>query len=82
MHNLSEFLGGAVILTNTSAASTAEYFAVQVIAAAVISAVTYTTSANMTGSWTSLTSIPAGTILYGRFSTLTLTSGQVVLYKL
>lgn len=82
MHDLSEFLGGAVVLTGTSPAATSEYFAVQVIAAAVIASVTYTPSANMTGTWTSLTSIPAGTILYGRFSTLTLTSGQVVLYKL
>lgn len=81
MHNLSELLIGAVVLTDATPAPTAEYFAVQVIAAAAISAVTYSNNSNMTGSWTSLTSIPAGTILYGRFTTLTLTSGQVILHK-
>jgi hypothetical protein len=82
MHNLSQFLKGSVIVTNTNAAPTSEYFAVQVVAAAVISSVTFSPNTDVTGSWTSFTSIPAGTILYGRFKTLTLTSGQVVLYKL
>lgn len=74
-------LKGQVVLTGTAAAPTANYYAVHVIADAVISAVTYVTGYDITGDWTDLDTIPAGAVLAGRFTTLTLTSGKVILHK-
>ena len=67
-------------VVTTTAATTGNFFAVQVVADAIISAVTFQHNYEITGSWTSLGTIPAGTVLYGRFSSLTLTSGKAILY--
>lgn len=74
-------LKGQVVLTDTSAAPTSNYFAVHVIADAVIDAVTYADGYDITGDWTDLTVVRAGAVLAGRFKTLTLASGEVILHK-
>lgn len=74
-------LKGQVILTDTSAAPTANYYAMHVIAAAVVSEITYVPGYDVTGDWSDLTTIPAGAVLAGRFLTLTLASGEVILHK-
>lgn len=71
-------LQGQTIVTGT-APTTGHFTGMLVIADAVVAAVTYETSYEITGTWTSLTSIPAGLYLPGRFSSITLTSGEVVL---
>jgi len=69
-----------VTVTGTSA--TAGLFgAMQVVSAAVVSAMTWADDNQHTGDWSDLASIPAGTMLYGEFDSITLTSGEVVLYK-
>jgi hypothetical protein len=72
---------GQVVIVNTTAAPTSNYYAVQVLADAVIASIVYDPGYDITGSWASFTVINAGTVLAGRFKTLTLTSGQVILHK-
>lgn len=59
-----------------------EYYAMQVIADAVVASMTWAEdyAAASDGDWSDLTSIPAGTVLTGRFTALTLTSGEVILH--
>ena len=69
--------GGVVI--NDTTATTGNFGAIQVINDAVLSALTapeYTNSADLL----SIT-ISAGTVLYGRFTAITLTSGVVVAHN-
>jgi hypothetical protein len=72
---------GQVVLTGTTAAATSNYFAMQVIADAVVASMTWIEGYGATGDWSDLTVIPAGAVLCGRFNTLTLTSGEVILHK-
>ena len=69
--------GGVVI--NDTTATTGNFGAIQVVADAVFSALTapeYTNSADL------LTiTIAAGTVLYGRFTAFTLTSGVVIAHN-
>lgn len=81
MTALANSLVGSVVLTDTTASPTGEYYAVQVIADAVIDTVTYVPHHQMTNSWSDLTSIPAGAVLFGRFTNLTLASGEVILHR-
>jgi hypothetical protein len=74
-------LRGQVVLTGTSAAPTSNYFALHVIADAVISSVTFADGYEMTGSWIDLGTLNAGCVIAGRFKTLTLASGKVILHK-
>lgn len=78
---LANSLVGSVVLTDTTASPTGEYYAVQVIADAVVDSVTYHQNHQMTNSWADLTSISAGTVLYGRFTNLTLASGEAILHR-
>lgn len=69
---------GAVFV-NTTAATTGEFCAIQVISSAVFSALTWpelTGTASLLG-----TTIPAGTVIFGQISAFTLTSGAVLAYK-
>lgn len=55
------------------------FFAIQIIADTVVAAqvdVTNATNADLTA----LTSIPAGTVVYGKWSSITLTSGEAIGY--
>ena len=75
---------GICIVTNTNAAPTAQYYAFVVLADAVIASITYVDSTKQTGSAiTSVTSFPAGFYIPipGLFTTITLTSGQIMLLK-
>lgn len=72
---------GQVVVTGTSAAARADYFAVQVIADAVIASMEWNPDYDGTSDWSALGTISAGTVLAGRFKTLTLTSGKVILHK-
>jgi hypothetical protein len=47
----------------------------------VVDSVTYHQNHQMTNSWADLTSISAGTVLYGRFTNLTLASGEAILHR-
>lgn len=73
---------GSVIVTNTSAVS-GDFYAMTTVAATVVSAMTWEAGydANSTDDWSDLTSIPAGVTLYGRFTSITLASGEVILHK-
>jgi hypothetical protein len=80
--NLDFSLKGCVVINDTTAAPAAEYYACQVVADSVIASMTFSPTYDNTGDWSDLTSIPAGTLLFGRFTTLTLTSGEVILHKI
>lgn len=54
------------------------FVALQVIADATISAYTYT---GVTGNTFTGNLIPAGIVVFGRFTSVTLTSGKVIAYK-
>ena len=71
---------GQVVEAGTTA-RTGQFQAMQVVAAAVVASMTWNSGYPSTNDWSALGTIPAGTILYGRFTALTLTSGKVVLYK-
>jgi hypothetical protein len=62
---------------NSTNAQTGTWYAIQVIADAVFSAMT----GNIGGDTFTGVTIPAGAILYGTFTAFTLTSGKVIAYK-
>ncbi len=64
------------ILVNDTSANAGNFFAVQVIADTVFTTLT----GNITGDFSGVT-IPAGTIIYGSFTVVTLASGTAILYK-
>lgn len=78
--NLTGLQGGQVITdTATYTPPTGEaWHAIQVIEQAVISAITtnLTTSANLVA-----VTLPAGLVIYGRCTSLKLTSGKVIAYQ-
>lgn len=74
--NLSIGQNGAVVRTTTTATS-GEFYAIQVIADAVFTSLT----GNYTGDTLAGMTLTAGTVLYGRFTAFTLTSGKVIAYK-
>lgn len=87
MKNLLDFSQvGQVVVTSTDAV-VGDFYALQVIAEAVVASMTWKTGyavedgAGSPADWSDFTAIPVGTILYGRFSALTLTSGEVILHK-
>lgn len=71
-------LAGQTIVTGTGA-NTGHFTGMLVLADAVVASMAWESGYAGTGDWSSFTSIPAGTYLPGRFSALTLTSGEVVL---
>lgn len=72
--------GGKFISGNNT--YTGNFYAVQVIADAVLN-VTDSTKyvGNLTGDSLTGVTFPAGTVLYGVFTTLTLVSGKVIAYQ-
>lgn len=75
--NLSLGQNGAVVRTTTTATS-GEFHAIHVVADAVFSALT----GNYSGDALTGVTIPAGQVLFGRFTAFTLTSGKVIAYKI
>lgn len=71
---------GHEAVVNTSAHSGA-YFGLTVMADAVVSAITYATDYEATGDLSDFTSLPAGVTVLCRFTSITLTSGEVLLHK-
>jgi hypothetical protein len=63
-------------VSNTSAVASGDYYGIQVLSEAVISAITFAADYSLTNLTTQ--TLPAGLYLPMRFSTLTLTSGVVV----
>lgn len=76
---LADSKGQSVVTGNGT--NTGSFFAMQVVADAVVASMTYEPDYGSKGNWTSLSTIPAGTTLFGKFSQLTLTSGKAVLYS-
>lgn len=68
---------GSKSITGTSAV-TGQFIAIQIVADAVVSAQTDDGVTNM--DLTDFTSLPAGLIVYGRWSSITLTSGEAIGY--
>jgi len=64
-------------LLNDTSVHTGKWFAITIISDAIF---TTLTSSNLTGSTTGIT-FPAGIQIYGDFTTITLTSGTVLAYK-
>ena len=73
---------GVVFVTDTSAAASSYYYGFVVLADAVVASITHVDSSK-NGDVTTVTSIPAGVYISqpGGFTTLTLTSGEVMLVK-
>ena len=71
-------LSGSTILSGTGTASDGPFVAIQILKDAVISAIT---AAGITGSASLVTSLIAGTIIYGDFRSVTITSGLLVAYR-
>lgn len=76
-------LHGSDIIDDTAAHTNGAsgYYALQVVAATVVSAMTWAVPGNHDGSWVDLGTIPAGTELKGHFTSITLASGKVVAYR-
>jgi hypothetical protein len=75
---------GICILTDTDPAPVAQYYGIKVLAEAVVASITYVDSSKQTGdAITTVTALPVGMYIPipGLFTTLTLTSGEVLLLK-
>jgi len=74
---------GVHFLTGTSAAPSGHYYGFYVLADAVVSGITYLDESKNSSDITGVTSFPAGVFIPigGGFSTITLTSGEVMLLK-
>lgn len=73
---------GVHFLVDTNAAPSGNYYGFLVLADAVVASITHTDSTK-NGDVTTVTSIPAGVFISqpGGFTTMTLTSGEVMLVK-
>ena len=73
--------GGGKLITSTTT-YTGNFYAVQVIADAVLN-VTDSSKyvGNLTGDSLTGVTFPAGTVIYGVFTTFTLVSGKVIAYQ-
>lgn len=69
---------GAVVETGTTAISGGDFEAIQCLADTVLASYT---SSTLTGDSLAGVTLPAGTIIYARFSAFTLTSGKVIAYN-
>ena len=78
-NNALEFSSaGSVIIDSAAGATAGNFGAIQLLKDSTISAVTAT---KMTNSDKLLTSFGAGTIIYGQFSSVTISGGLVALHK-
>ena len=78
-NNALEFSSaGSVIIDSAAGATAGNFGAIQFLKDSTISAVTAT---KMTNSDKLLTSFGAGTIIYGQFSSVTISGGLVALHK-
>jgi hypothetical protein len=78
-NNALEFSSaGSVIIDSAAGATAGKFGAIQFLKDSTISAVT---AAKMTNSDKLLTSFGAGTIIYGQFSSVTISGGLVALHK-
>lgn len=68
--------------TSREAAAGEEFYAIQVIADAVVANMTWLSDYSNINDWSAFTGgIPAGTVLTGRFSQIQLTSGSIIIHK-
>jgi len=75
---LREQLGkGSGVVFTTAAQTTVDYYAIHFVQTSVIASITM---ANLTGESALHTTIVAGTVLYGRCTAITLTSGLAIGY--
>jgi hypothetical protein len=73
---------GAEFISDTAThTATGLYVSLQVINEAVISAYTTDVDAPITGNDLKGSVLPMGTIIYGRFKSIALTSGKILAYK-
>jgi len=70
---------GQVVVVDTSA-HVGQFYAMQVIAETVVASMVFEPGYVVIGDWSDLTTIPAGVTLFGRFTSITLTSGEVILH--
>lgn len=74
---------GAVLVTDEDAgqlSATGDFCAFQVLANTVLSSITWPELTDASGSFTGLT-LPAGIVIYGQFTAITVTSGSILCYK-
>lgn len=75
-----EFGGSSnVFLTDAGTSNTGTVFAIEVLTDTVIGTLTAATGYTTSGIPTK--TLPAGTVLYGRYSVVTITTGNVIAYK-
>ena len=76
---LREQLGkGSGIVFTTVAQTSKDFYAIHFVTTSVVASITM---ANLTGESALHTTIPAGTVLYGRCTAITLTSGLAIGYS-
>jgi len=75
-------LGSGQIVVTDDTTHTGEFFAFHALTPCVVNSVTFRAGYSVTGSWASLTSIPAGAVVGGYFTSFKLTSGEGILYKI
>lgn len=75
-------LNGQEIIDDTSA-HTGTFYALQVVTATAVSAMTFASGYNVNSgkSWADVGTIPAGTLLRGQFTSITLSSGTAIAYR-
>lgn len=78
-NNLMLGQNGAVFESGTTALTAQKIYCIHCITATVFA--TLTNDPAWTGDTFTGVSIPAGTMLFGRFSAITLTSGSILCYK-
>ena len=69
-------LNGSIFINDTNSHSYNYWFAIQIIEEAVIGALIGNMDGDITG-----TTLSVGTIIYGNFTTIQLTSGSIIAYK-
>jgi len=70
--------GGGILITTAGNTRTGDFYAIQIVSAAVFSNLT----GNLGGDAYTGVTFPAGTTIYGAFSSVTLTSGTVIAYRI
>ena len=71
-------LSGSTVLSGTGTASNGPFVAIQALSNTAVSAIT---AAGITGSASLVTTLAAGTIVYGDIRSVTITSGLLIAYK-
>lgn len=71
-------LGGSTVVSGTGTANSGPYVAIQILKDTTISAIT---APSIEGSASLTTTLPAGTVVYGNITSVTISLGLLIAYK-